>query len=93
MWPVCWVPQSTAVRQGTDVLHVPKQTHFGQDTVSDEMFLIPVVGESASSACRHGLKDVLKPEAYWPHMPGTGRKEIVSCQWLIGKDMTTFCTP
>ena len=26
----------TAVRQGTDVLHVPKQTHFGQDTVSDE---------------------------------------------------------
>ena len=22
----------TAVRQGTDVLHVPKQTHFGQDT-------------------------------------------------------------
>ena len=32
--------------------------------------------ESASSARRHERKDMLKAEALWPHLPGTGRKEI-----------------
>ena len=46
MWPVFWVPQSDllhhrSLRQGTHVLHVPKQTHLAKFRM--KMFPIPVV--------------------------------------------------
>jgi len=67
---------------------------FGEATVSDEQaFPIPVVAcVRHLLACRHGRTGMLKARAYWPHMPGTGRKEIVGRKWLIGKGTIIFCT-
>ena len=48
MWPGFWVPQSDllhhrSLRQGTPVLHVPKQTHLAKLLFRMKMFPIPVV--------------------------------------------------
>ena len=37
----------------------------------------------------HGLRGMLKAGVYWPHLTGTGRKEIVYCSWLISKGTFT----